>query len=165
MAGRDDEGIARLRLTLEENPNLGFGWDNLWEIHHRRGMWDEALTEARAYFNVVGDGEAMAALERGWEGGGYHGAMTELADLLERRAERVWVQPIAPVLVECYAGRPERVFPWLEKAFEVREPNLPYIGTRLWSFAGVRVDPRFKDLLRRMNLPELAPAPGMAGLR
>jgi hypothetical protein len=41
---------------------------------------------------------------------------------------------------------------WLEKAFEFHDPNLPYVGFEpIWD--PLRSDPRFQDLLRRMNLP------------
>jgi hypothetical protein len=41
---------------------------------------------------------------------------------------------------------------WLERAFETRDPNMPYIALPV--FDPLRSDPRFQDLLRRMNLPE-----------
>jgi hypothetical protein len=51
-----------------------------------------------------------------------------------------------------HAGDYDRSIEWLEKAFEVRDPNLPHISFRS-SWARLRSDPRFQDLLRRMNLP------------
>jgi hypothetical protein len=42
---------------------------------------------------------------------------------------------------------------WLEEAYEVHVPGLPYIGTSPL-FDPLRSDPRFQDLLRRMNLPQ-----------
>ncbi len=51
-----------------------------------------------------------------------------------------------------YAGDYDRAMDWLEKAFEVRDPNLPYIAL-CPIFDPLRSDPRFQDLLRRMNLP------------
>jgi len=50
------------------------------------------------------------------------------------------------------AGDPNQCLEWLERAYEGRDPNLPY----LWypDFDFVRSDPRFRDLLKRMNLPD-----------
>ncbi len=41
---------------------------------------------------------------------------------------------------------------WLERAFEVRSPGMPYIGCSPL-YDPLRSNPRFQDLLRRMNLP------------
>ncbi len=51
-----------------------------------------------------------------------------------------------------FAGDHNRAFGWLEKSFEVREPNLPYINFRPY-FGPLRSNQRFQSLLRRMKLP------------
>jgi len=40
----------------------------------------------------------------------------------------------------------------LEKAIEVHDPSVPYLGLRL--FDPLRADPRFQELLRRIGLPQ-----------
>ena len=50
------------------------------------------------------------------------------------------------------AGEKAQALEWLEKAFEVRDPNLPFVNLML-VFESLRSDPRFQALLRRMNLP------------
>jgi hypothetical protein len=51
------------------------------------------------------------------------------------------------------AGEKELALEWLEKGFEMRDPNMPYISVPP-AFDSLRDDPRFQDLLRRMNLPQ-----------
>ncbi len=50
------------------------------------------------------------------------------------------------------AGKKGQTLGWLEKTYEAREPNLPYV-TVAPDFDPLRDEPRFQDLLRRMNLP------------
>lgn len=60
-------------------------------------------------------------------------------------------------LAQIYAalGEKDEAFRWLEEAYERRHPYFPWIG---WNphYAPLRHDPRFQDLLHRVNLPDVA---------
>jgi hypothetical protein len=59
-------------------------------------------------------------------------------------------------IAEIYAvlGEKDQVFRWLETAFEPPQHSyVPWIK-HFPGFKPLRDDPRFADLLRRMNLPE-----------
>jgi hypothetical protein len=49
-------------------------------------------------------------------------------------------------------GEKDKAFAWLEKAFQTKE-DLGLIRWRIF-YESLRDDPRYKDLLNRMNLPE-----------
>ncbi len=99
--------------------------------------------------------------------GGYAGAQLANGDLLAERYEMAKGVPDAGIrrvflpfgIAWCYldAGDYERAIDWLEEAYEVRDPNLPYIG--MPGLDPVRSDPRFQDLVRRMGLPPLSAPP------
>jgi hypothetical protein len=50
------------------------------------------------------------------------------------------------------AWQRDQALAWLEKAFEMRDPNLPLVHVHP-IFGCLRSDPRFQDLVRRMNFP------------
>jgi hypothetical protein len=50
-------------------------------------------------------------------------------------------------------GENDRVFEWLEKDFQDRSVSLGELRSEV-PFMPLRGDPRFKDLLRRMGLPQ-----------
>jgi len=58
-------------------------------------------------------------------------------------------------VAEWYArlGDQESAFVWLEKAFAVHDSELAFMKVDS-AFAGLRLDPRYRDLLRRVGLPE-----------
>ena len=60
-------------------------------------------------------------------------------------------QDIAAVYVSL--GEKDKALEWLEKDFQVQNDRLPDIRWEL-QFESLWDDPRFKDLLKRMNLPE-----------
>jgi serine/threonine protein kinase/TolB-like protein/Flp pilus assembly protein TadD len=55
--------------------------------------------------------------------------------------------------IYAWRGEKDQAFEWLERAYEVRDDGLPFLkfdpGVR-----SLRGDPRYKALLRKMNLPE-----------
>ena len=63
--------------------------------------------------------------------------------------------PGNPLSIASYyaaAGEKDLAFPWLEKAFQARIPQLLYLKANPY-FDPIRSDPRFADLLRRIGFP------------
>jgi TolB-like protein/Tfp pilus assembly protein PilF len=81
----------------------------------------------------------------------------EKARAIIRELEAKWAERKAGAIniAMVYAGLGEKdaVFEWLEKEFDARGSTLQQIGWMI-EFESVREDPRLKDMLRRMNLPE-----------
>ena len=151
FVGRNDEAIARFRKTLTTVPNHPLAQTGLWGGLHDKGMYEEAFEELRVWY-APGDKEIHEALERGYAEGGYTGAMNLVAETWAARSQVTYVSPWSIARLYAYAGRNDKALGWFEKAVEERNPNVPYIGVSP-AFGGLRPEPRFQDLLRRMNLP------------
>ena len=93
-------------------------------------------------------------MEQGIAEAGYKGAQRHIAGLLAARFEKFGRGPVPRIAQHyLYVGDYDRAMDWLEKSFEVRNPNQPYVGfVPIWD--PLRSDPRFQGLLRRMNLPQ-----------
>jgi hypothetical protein len=124
-------------------------------------MRDEQLADQRE--RIARDPERVAAFERGLAEAGYEGAQRRIADLLAARYEksggvpdpgvrRVYM-PVDIALRYLDARDYDRTIDWLEKAFEARDPNLPYVGYSPL-YDPLRSDPRFQDLVRRLGLSQ-----------
>jgi serine/threonine protein kinase len=50
-------------------------------------------------------------------------------------------------------GQNDEAIKWLEKAYEEHDTSMPWIGVAT-EFDSIRSDPRFKELVRRLGLPE-----------
>jgi TolB-like protein/Flp pilus assembly protein TadD len=149
-ARRYDEAIAAARAAQSVQPDAPVARTALLGALIGKGMLEEAYALELRHFG--GDPELKAALEQGHAEGGYAGAERRLADVLAGRVGKpggVGALYIANLYVG--AGDRDRALDWLERAYEVRDPNMPYIGGPRWD--PVRDDPRFQGLLRRMNLP------------
>jgi TolB-like protein/Tfp pilus assembly protein PilF/tRNA A-37 threonylcarbamoyl transferase component Bud32 len=123
---------------------------NLAWAYHMTGNYDEALAMLRRSF--AGDQELDEALDRGYAQGGYQAALRRYAETLAARPEAAgrlaW--PIAGAY--AWAGDKERTLEWLERAYQAHDASLMTANTT--DFELVHDDPRYRDLRRRMGLPE-----------
>jgi eukaryotic-like serine/threonine-protein kinase len=150
---RYDEAIAAAREALRFQPDHPLANSALWLAMHEKGMEDEAIRAAIACTNVTyNDPRIEAALEEGYGQGGYAEAMRRAADVLVSRLPEAYSLPFDIAVPYAMAGEKEETMEWLERGFDVHDPSMPYVGiTPLLDI--VRDDPRFQELLRRMNLP------------
>jgi len=145
---RYDDAIAHARTALRTAPDAPVAHNVLWIALFLKGMYKDSLEEAKA--NFPGDHEIAEAFDRGYAEGGYASAMRCAADLLAERSHKTYVEPAVVAQLYVYAGEKNLALHWMEKAFAVRDPQLPYVG--MPDYDSLRSDPRFQDLLRRMNL-------------
>jgi tetratricopeptide (TPR) repeat protein len=149
---RYDDAITQFQKVLRTDPNHPSAHENLWAAFYQKRMYGEAVAEAKKYFAVMGDNEVAEALARGYTQAGYAGAMRLAAEKLAARSKLTYVQPTQIARLYAHAGEKDRALEWLEKAYEEHESQLVYLNVEpTWD--PLRSDPRFQDLLRRMNFP------------
>ncbi len=150
-AGRYDDAIAVCQEALRMNAGFVWAHHHLFRAYARKRMFEEALAEARATFSAQGDAELVKAFDRGQRQAGYAGAMRAAAETLTARSRTQYVMgfSVAPLYAE--AGDKEAAIDWLERAYEQHGALLEYIRLSP-EFEALRPDPRFQDLLRRLNL-------------
>jgi TolB-like protein/Tfp pilus assembly protein PilF len=147
-----DEAIAQARPVLATAPDDAIANAVLWYAFGAKGMHREALAAARAYLKALYDDRAVnEALERGFAEAGYQEAMRRAAQPLIAHFHKSYVCPMDIASLYVEARETSRAVDWLEKGYEVRDQSMPYIG---WPpFDSLHSEPRFRSLLRRMNLP------------
>jgi TolB-like protein/tetratricopeptide (TPR) repeat protein len=137
-----------LRRALEIQPESPFALSWLGELELLEGKASDAL----ATFRKVGDegfrlwGTAMAehTLNHARD------AQQALDELIAKHTE-----DFAYEVADVYAwrGEKDKAFQWLERSYDVHSADLVYIKDDV-ILAALRDDPRYKALLRKMNLPE-----------
>jgi non-specific serine/threonine protein kinase len=148
--GRYDEAITSAQTALAIQPDMPIGGSHLELALAALGKHDEHLARQRQRYGS--DPELLAALEQGLTEAGYKGAQRRIAHVLASRYDGPGsVNPRTVAQIFFYAGENDLAIEWFEKAYEQREPNLPYLGRPYWE--PLRSDPRFQDLLRRIGIP------------
>jgi TolB-like protein/predicted Ser/Thr protein kinase len=150
FAHRYDDAITQFRNMLRMAPDLPLAHRGLFNCLHMKGRHEEALAEMRALY--AADREVAEALVRGYQQGGYQGALNATADTLAERSRRVYVKPIRIAQLYERAGNVEQALAWHERGMELRDHDMAYRSVAPVSDA-TRSHPRFQALLRRLNLP------------
>jgi adenylate cyclase len=86
----------------------------------------------------------------------------QVLDDLTRQAKQKYVAPYFFAGIHVGLGENDRALEYLEKAYEEHSNWLIYLHIDP-SVDGLRDDPRFQDLLRRVGLPALTTAPPSEG--
>jgi hypothetical protein len=93
------------------------------------------------------------ALGTGGDIDAYHTAMKRAGEAMIARSRQRHVPALRIARMFAHAGEKDLALDWLEKAYENRESPLERLGL-FWDWHTLRSEPRFQDLLRRLNLPQ-----------
>jgi TolB-like protein len=157
LRGQYEEAIGQFHRTLEIDPSYLMAHSGLWICLNQMTMQDEALSEARMFFEALVDHEVTHALTSGSAEGGYARAMRLGADVLSERFSRTYVPPSRVARLYAYADERDLALQWLEKAYAERDFEMVYLRIHpAWEH--LRSAPRFQDLVRRMELPNRSSA-------
>jgi eukaryotic-like serine/threonine-protein kinase len=157
MARHYDEAVDQLRKTQELDPNFMPAHFYLGYVYDLMSMYQEAIKEyERALAISPGNTQVLGLL--GYLGYSYAmagrraEAQRVLGQLQEMSKEK-YVSALSTSVVYVGLGDKEKAFQWLEKSYDERGLALTAISLKSNPIFGpLRSDPRFADLLRRMNL-------------
>jgi tetratricopeptide (TPR) repeat protein len=83
--------------------------------------------------------------------GDREGARRNLDGFLARSPSQRAVSEMQVASVYAALGDYDEALSWLERAYHERSPQLMFLNSEP-AFAGLRPDPRYRDLLRRVRL-------------
>jgi TolB-like protein len=148
---RFDEAIAQADAALVTNPTDLVALSVLSSAHHHKREYQQVIEAANRIARVVGFGEVTTPLAQRMPEAEYRATMRKAADTLVAKSRKMFVPPTTVAGLYAFAGDKDQCLAWLERAYSGRDPNLPYLWMPDFDFA--RSDPRFRDLMMRMNLP------------
>ena len=136
QARRYPESLAQFQKVLARDPNFVPAHYKLSQLYATTGRFPEAVTELRKAFS-----KPIPVSE---DAKGYLQLMSTLEG-----SDRSAAAGVAAALV----GDRDRAFQYLEKAYSDGDNEL-ILAIRYPALDSLRSDPRYKDLMRRLGLPE-----------
>jgi eukaryotic-like serine/threonine-protein kinase len=151
-ARRYDEAVDVLNKTLELDRNYPYTHLFLGLTYSAKGMYPEAIA---AYQHAIKLGLDTPSTQISF-GAAYAQAGERRqaeAILKQLQTSKEYVSPGELAALYTALGERELAFALLEKAYEEHDSQLQYLGVSP-AFDGLRADPRFQDLLRRIGITD-----------
>jgi tetratricopeptide (TPR) repeat protein len=150
FAGQNDRAVQEFEHSLQINPNFWPAHAYLGKTYGEQRLTEKALAELRR-----GQGPTLEATSVMGYVLGVSGKKTEarriLNDLL-LRAKQSYLSPTHIANIYVGLGEKDQALAWLEKGFEARDSHMEFLGVDPM-YESLRSDPRFANLLGRLNLP------------
>jgi len=102
---------------------------------------------------VFATGVDFKEVERIFGETGLVAAYEEILRQKEVLAQKGYVPPVAMADRYMMVDQPDKAMEWIEKGFEVRDQGMPYIATHSFLFEPLLDNPRFIEIIQKMNLP------------
>jgi tetratricopeptide (TPR) repeat protein len=152
---RYDEAIAQFKSALELDPNAGNIRAQLAWAYGAKRMYPQAIAE---YEKISEPERAMTEENQtvtsglGWlyAVSGRRSDALKMVKEFKDLSSHAYIDPYNIAVIYAGLGDKGEVFRWLEKGYEQRSSGMPYLTTDPFR-DGIRSDPRYIDLLRRMR--------------
>jgi non-specific serine/threonine protein kinase len=148
-----DRAIEQSRNTLEMDPNSLWSYRSLGWAYLQKSMYAEGLAEfEKLLVASPGNAHALSDLGVGYALAGQRVEARKMLEQLAELAKHKYVPSVCSARIYASLGDKDRTFEWLEKSYDDRSIIVfPFIKVDA-VYDPLRTDPRFQDLLRRMNL-------------
>jgi serine/threonine protein kinase/tetratricopeptide (TPR) repeat protein len=158
VARRYDESIARFEKALDLYPDAAWMRAELAWAYAMKGMYAQAIAE---YDKIPEQAKAVAAENQlvasglGWvyAVSGRRADALKIAKELKDLSSHAYVDFYQLATIYAGLGDKDEAFRLLEKAYEEHSSSMPFLAVDPFWY-GIRSDPRYADLLRRMGLPQ-----------
>lgn len=158
-AGRLSEARATIERAIELAPGFPPAWLHSGQIAVDRGDIATAVEHLERGHALTSSSQLSTMLGVAYAAAGRRSDAERVLADLDGRAQRGYVPPTSRAAIEAALGRHDRALDLLEEAHALRDVRLTFLAVdSRWN--PLRSLPRFTAIVRRMNLPAVASAPG-----
>jgi len=146
-----DKAEENSRMQLESDPNNAGVHFVLGLVYELKGMYREAIAEHEKAWQSGGNLDQLGHLGHAYAKAGERAKAYEIIEQL-KRAKKGYLHAYEIAFIYAALEEKEWAFEWLDKAYQQRDRGLMYLKVD-HCLDPLRFDPRFQDLLRRVNFP------------
>ena len=148
-----DASIENSLKTIDLDPNFSPSYVTLGHAYLKKGRTTEAIATLEKAVELSSRDVGLSELGYGYGVTGKRAEANAIVKELEEKYARKESNGFYVAGVYAGLGDKDKAFEWLEKDFQTKSGNITSIRWAI-PFESLRDDPRFKDLMKRMGLPE-----------
>jgi tetratricopeptide (TPR) repeat protein len=152
-AGRYDQSIEQARKALELDPNFWWSFEQLGLAYERKKQYPEAIAALEKARLADVSTSSLGYLGNVYAASGKKAEALRVLEELKALSKQRYVSPYSIACVYAGLNDKDQAFEWLEHAYEERSFSMQLLKFDT-VLDNLHSDPRFKELLKRMNLPE-----------
>jgi tetratricopeptide (TPR) repeat protein len=161
-ARRYDEAIAECEQIAKIDPEQHLTYSCLGFAYLHKSMPEEAVAAYQRGVELEPEDLYLKAdLAIAYGAAGKKEEAQKILEEFEEKARREYVSPYALAMAHMAVGNLDGTFAWLDKMYEERAPWLIFMNEHP-RYDGLRGDPRFQQLLRKIGFKELKFIPATA---
>ncbi len=153
FAGQYDRALEQAQKAIEVDPNHDWPYDLQAEVYEQRGDFSRALAAFQKARQLAEDPWTIGELGNAYAVAGNRREALKALDDLKQLSKRRYVDTTLMAMICAGLDEKDQAFAWLQQALDARNEGL-LLAIRDPRFDRLRNDPRYQDLLRRMNLAE-----------
>ncbi len=143
--------IALYEKALSIDPNNRFAIYGLSGTYRQIGDYEKWFE----YFKEIGwrDDKTLASVDSVFQEQGYRAAVEMTIKIDEEAANERYIDINIQGFRYLEINNYDKAMDCYEKGYEIHHPNMPYIGGLVRNYEQLRDNPRYIELLKKMNLP------------
>jgi adenylate cyclase len=149
--GDHEASLAIAEEVTAEDPEHWLANSLIENEAFRFGDYDKVMKAAKHL--LPARGIDYQEVERIYEKQGFVQAYKEVMRQSEVLAQNGFFPPVEMALRYMMVDQPDKALDWIEKGYELRDPSLSYITTHSFMCEPLYDNPRFIEIVQKMNLP------------
>lgn len=151
---RFDEALEQYQKTKELDPNFPTTLYFLGRAYEAKGMYDQAVAQYAIAGRVTGlPPEILEDANEVYEKSGWKAYLQKSLDHILALPPSRRFPPFVIATQHARLGQQEEALAWLQRAYEERDFRVRHVSV-MFEFDGMRSDPRFVELVRKLGLPQ-----------
>jgi pentatricopeptide repeat protein len=149
-ARKYDEAMAQLNKVVETDPNFYLAHMYRCQTYEYKGEFAEAIAECEKAKALNSDPAVLSYLVVAYARLGKREEAVKLVEQMHEQAKQRYVPAYSFGVAYTGLGDKDQAFQWLERSLQDRAWEITYLKVDA-SMDGLRSDPRFDDLVKRLG--------------